>query len=90
MDTSRRRLRDFALVRLQTIFGSPESPRLPRLISRGSLGDVSAGEIRTLVSPHTFEKLLTPSSESTGFRFQYVMRLMRQYTMSNLYRLLLR
>ena len=40
-----RRLRDVALVRAQAIFWSPASPELPRLISRGSRGDVSANEI---------------------------------------------
>ena len=36
---------DVALARAQAIFWSPESPELPRLISRGSCGDVSANEI---------------------------------------------
>ena len=40
-----RRLREVALVRAQAIFWSPE---LPRLISRGSRGDVSASEIGPL------------------------------------------
>ena len=40
-----RRLREIALVRAQANFWSPESPELPRLISRGSRGDVSASEI---------------------------------------------